>query len=116
MLTDMQSERMSYLKAELDNAVYFESLGGYRRIRQELASLVRVYGEGNLLDPDAVAQMREQADSTIRRIEAAEGAVARQKLQTLASVYGKAGSAELVALINKYIQDYLPAADKGEGK
>ena len=112
----LQSERVQYLEAELANAVYFESLGGYSRIRSELKDLVRTYGQDQLLDPDKVASMVAKANAAIGRIEAEEGGVARQKLQTLAGVYGKAGSAELVALINQYIKDYLPAAGNGEGK
>jgi hypothetical protein len=69
-----------------------------------------------LLDPEKVATMLTKVEAAIGRIEAEEGGVARQKLQTLAGVYGKAGSAELVALINQYIKDYLPAAGKEEGK
>lgn len=113
---NLQSDRVRYLDAELDNVVYFESLGGYNRIRQQLGDLTRVYGQANLLQPDKVAAMRKRVDETIARIEATEGSVARQKLQTLAAVYGKAGSAELVALINQYIKDYLPAVDKEEDK
>jgi hypothetical protein len=113
---NLQLERVAYLEAELANAVYFESLGGYSRIRSELQSLVRVYGQEQLLDPEKVATMLTKVEAAIGRIEAEEGGVARQKLQTLAGVYGKAGSAELVALINQYIKDYLPAAGKEEGK
>lgn len=113
---ELQSDRLRYLEAELDNAVYFESLGGYTRIREELKALVHDYGQGHILQPDKVAAMSQRVDQTIGRIEATEGQSAREKLQTLAGVYGKAGSAELVALIKQYIKDYLPAADNEEGK
>ena len=112
---NLQTDRVLHLEAELDKAVYFESLSGYRRLRDQIALLEAAFGTDHLMQKDKVAAMRSKVENKIKRIEGARGAAVREKLGVLVKVYGEAGNRELAQMIKGYI-DTLPEGSAKEDK
>jgi biotin synthase-related radical SAM superfamily protein len=113
---NLQGDRVRFLEAELEKAVYFDSLAGYRRLRDALATLVEAHGEEHLLQQAKIAAMRQKVDQTIARIEADASVAVRRKLDVLVKVYRGTGDKDMAQLIEGYIETLPKTGANGEDK
>lgn len=104
------------LDAELNEATYFGSLRGYRRIKGSIEKLIETYGRERVLQAKKVVAMQELVRNNIAAIEREQGAAAKAKLDVLAEVYGESKHKELASLIESYVAEYLPKEGAGTKK
>lgn len=95
------ADRVRQLRADLEEAAFFDTRGGFARVVEGIDELVRVYGEHNLEDAAAVQAERATAAARIAELDAARNGEAERRLQELARLFREAGQEDLAGLVTR---------------
>ncbi len=96
--------RLDGLRAELETVRFFQSLVGWRRLKQQLDTLLADYGTADLPDPDAIAAMQTEITEQLSKIAADARAAQHEQLQGLVALLDKAGQERLAQLVRRSLE------------
>jgi uncharacterized membrane-anchored protein YjiN (DUF445 family) len=102
-----QGEALRELQQDLDEAVFFDTRGGFERVVRGIDDLVARFGEANLEDAAGTLALRERAETRLQAIDAAEVGVRRQRLQDLAKAFADSQQTGLAQVVESYVQQHL---------
>lgn len=104
------------LQKDFEEAGFFDTRGGYERVREGVDQLVALYGEGNV---EGLAEQRALQAKAAARLQAFDRTTykaQRERLTALADAFGAASRPGLQKMVQNYIARHLPEApDEGEG-
>ncbi|MGE3171075.1 MAG: FHA domain-containing protein [Planctomycetota bacterium] len=93
------AQRLRQLDADLDEAEFFQTRGGFERVVAELDRLRALFGDANLEDPQRLQAMRDRAAQQLAALDAAQQQQQQQRLEALAEALEKARQTDLAALV-----------------
>jgi hypothetical protein len=102
-----QVDRLRLLQAELAEASFYDTRGGYQRVLAGADQLVASYAEHNLEDSAALAALRTTATERLQRMDDAQRAVERSRLEALVAALEGGQQRELARVVQDYVQRQL---------
>lgn len=108
LLTE-QASKVAQLRKDLDDAVVFNTRGGFERVASGVDELITLYGEHNLEDLAGAEGLRGKANERLVAFDRSTHKVQRDRLVMLADAFG-AEKPALRKIVQDYIVKYLPAS------
>jgi hypothetical protein len=102
-----QAARLAQLRKDLDDAVVFNTRGGFERVVSGVSELLDLYGEQNVEDLAGTQGLRGKALERLITFDRAGHKVQRARLTMLADAFG-AEKPTLRKIVTDYIVKYLP--------
>jgi len=102
-----QADRVRVLQAELAEASFYDTRGGYQRVLVGTDALVNSYAEHNLEEPAAITALRAAATERLQRMEDAQRAAERARLEALVTALEGGQQRELAKVVQDYVQRHL---------
>ena len=102
-----QAARLAQLRKDLDDAVVFNTRGGFERVVSGVSELLDLYGEQNVEDLAGTQGLRGKAQERLITFDRAGHKVQRARLTMLADAFG-AEKPTLRKIVTDYIVKYLP--------
>ncbi len=99
--------RLRQLGADLDEATFFDTRGGFERVVAQIDELLHVYGDHNLEDPAALTAMRSRAAARLAQLDDQRATDQRQRLDKMAAVFDQASQPGLAQLVRDYVKNEL---------
>jgi hypothetical protein len=106
-----QTRAVRRLQADLDEAQFFNTRGGFERVAFGVDSLKSIYGEKNVDDLKALEALRTAALERLQALDDGNRGAERARLEQLTKVFAEAQQPVLA----KWIEDYV-ARHLGDGK
>lgn len=109
-LLDEQARRIATLQQDLDQAGFFDTRGGYERVRAGVDDLIEVYGEHNVEGLAEVQGLRTRASDRLAAFDQRTHEPERERLDRLAGAFESANDeklAQLAQMVRKYIDEHL---------
>lgn len=106
-LLDELAAKLRSIGADLDEAVFFETRGGFERVIAAIDALQARYGVHNLPDAAGATAMRTQAAERLAAIDAQRAADQRQRLEAMAAAFADAQQGPLAEVVRNYIEQHL---------
>jgi hypothetical protein len=94
------------LQRELVQARYFDTRGGFERVKAGVEQLIADYGEDNMEGRD-LEELRTAAAARLQQLDQAEEAATRARLEQLGKALRGAGLAGLAGLVEDYTRRQL---------
>ncbi|MBL8756753.1 MAG: hypothetical protein JNK15_25880 [Planctomycetes bacterium] len=113
-LLEQQRQKLRRLQGDLDEASFFRTRGGFERVVAGVDELVQTYGERNLEDKQAPSSLRNAASTALAALVGKETGAQRQRLDQLATAFRAAQQEGLAGIVQKYIDQHLPASTSSE--
>jgi hypothetical protein len=110
-LQTAQTDRLRALQQDLDEALFFDTRGGFERVVLGVDALVESFGSANL-DHEAGAackRLRDAAGTRLAELDRAEREQQRTRLVDLANAFTAADQGGLGQLVQQYIDRHLAA-------
>jgi len=107
-ISEELAEELREIGQDLEEAQFFDTRGGFRRVVQRLDELCSSYGEANLADPRAVAALRQQAAEQLAALDGRRDDKVRARLEVMAAAFETEQRQGLAVLVRDYIGRYLP--------
>jgi hypothetical protein len=101
------AEKLRAIGADLDEAEFFSTRGGFERAVRDIDEVRQTYGEQNLPDPQAVAAMQKRAADRLQQIDGQRAADEKQRLLQMATCFEQAQKTDLAKLVKDYVQQHL---------
>jgi hypothetical protein len=98
------AERLRAIGADLDEADFFSTRGGFERVVRDLDEVRQTYGAQNLPDAQAVAAMQQRAADRLQQIDGQRAADEKQRLMQMATCFEQAQKPDLAGLVKDYVQ------------
>jgi hypothetical protein len=108
LLTE-QASQVGQLRQDLDDAVVFNTRGGFERVASGVSELIALYGKHNLEDLAGAEGLRGKANERLIAFDRSTHKVQRERLVMLADAFG-ADSPALRKIVQDYIVKHLPAS------
>jgi len=102
-----QAVTLAALQKDLEEASFFTTRGGFERVVLGADELAQHYGENNLEDPKALAELREAAKAKLAAIDGQDHGQQRTRLSMLAKVFTETQQTGLAQLVQRYIDKHL---------
>jgi hypothetical protein len=99
--------RIRDLAADLEDASFFDTRGGFERVVTELDDLRTLYGEQNVEDPQALAAMRDKAATRLHELDDRSAKQRKKSLSMMADAFEKASEQGLAELVRNYVKTHL---------
>ncbi|HIE71518.1 MAG TPA: hypothetical protein EYP98_15830 [Planctomycetes bacterium] len=113
LLTE-QASQVGQLRQDLDDAVVFNTRGGFERVASGVNELIELYGKHNLEDLAGAEGLRGKANERLIAFDRSTYKVQRERLVMLADAFGT-NSPALRKIVQDYIVKYLPATPDESG-
>lgn len=111
-----QAHAVRRLRADLDEAQFFNTRGGFERVAFGVESLLATYGEKNLDDPSALQALRAAALERLQALDNGNRGADRARLEQLTKVFADAQQPVLAKWIEDYVARHLGGGGDGKGK
>ncbi|MCK5942342.1 MAG: FHA domain-containing protein [Planctomycetes bacterium] len=110
-----QAAAMRRLQRDLEASDFFDTRGGFERVREGVDALVALYGEHHVEDLAAARELRGKAEQRLQAFDRTTYQAQRERLTDLADAFGAAEQAGLQKMVRDYIERHLPASSEGDG-
>ncbi|MFN7590317.1 MAG: FHA domain-containing protein [Planctomycetota bacterium] len=117
-----QTRAVRRLQADLDEAQFFNTRGGFERVAFGVDSLEAIYGDQNLDDPKGLKALRTSALARLQALDDGNRGAERARLEQLTKVFADAQQPVLAKWIEDYVARHLgdgagkPAGQQERGK
>src|SRR5262249_54343805 len=98
------AERLHAISADLDEADFFSTRGGFERVVRDLDEMRQTYGVQNLPAEQGVAAMQKRAGDRLQQIDGQRSAEEKQRLQQMATSFEQAQKPDLAGMVKDYVQ------------
>ncbi len=102
-------DRVAALQRDLNEAEFFDTRGGFARVRAGVERLHELYGEAPMQARPVAAELRDKANARLAALDAEQQGAELERLQALANAFTKAGQPELAKLVADYTENHLSA-------
>lgn len=109
-----QTAAVRALRADFDEAQFFDTRGGFHRVALGVDDLLARYGEKNL-DDRSVLALRQSARDRLAAFDQGERDEQRTRLEQLAKVFADADQAALQQMVAAYVARHLGGDGKEAG-
>lgn len=110
-----QTRAVRRLQADLDEAQFFNTRGGFERVAFGVDSLKSIYGDRNLDAPAALDALRTAALERLQALDDGNRGAERARLEQLTKVFAEAQQPVLAKWIEDYMARHLgPATQDGK--
>lgn len=99
-------KELARLKSDFDEAGFFDTRGGFARVVHGIDALFADFGKANIDALAAVEQMRSEAAAELQKIDDANWAEHRARLEDLAAGLHQSEQPELEQLVRDYLKQH----------
>ncbi|MFK7739327.1 MAG: FHA domain-containing protein [Planctomycetota bacterium] len=106
-LLEEQSSRFRRLQQGLEQADFFDTRGGFERVRAGVDELVGLYGERNLKGIEGIAELRGTAEERLAALDRTTHTAQRERLTELSDAFATAAKPGLAKIVRAYMDEHL---------
>lgn len=108
------AERLRQLQADLDEAEFFDTRGGFARVVAGVDDLVALWFAHNLDDREALRALRERAATRLGELDAQRSEELQQRLQALVAAFTEANQPALAKLVQDHLARHAAGGARGD--
>ena len=102
-------DSIAQLDREFAEAEFFDTRGGFERVRRGIEQLITDYGKNNIEGRERVEELRTAAMAQLEAIDATTHGAMVKRLDDLAKAFRDAGELGLAELVEGYKERHLGA-------